>query len=245
MFLSARAPDLFAGLSSALRTYPELAGKRVLLTGVTASHGIDIARAFAEHGVRLALQVDEVTAETTALVEVLAPEASELHVEMGRLEGPEAVVAFARRAASVFGGLDIVVNLVTLTLPPWTAGDEADLEGRVSDLLTAPCLVARIAANRMKLLHVQGQVLHIAVMPAAPTVRERSFATLVRPILAAMTRADATTGAPDGIRVNAIAPVAADAATALGCEPDVAALALHLAAGRGHALSGLVFDAGL
>jgi NAD(P)-dependent dehydrogenase (short-subunit alcohol dehydrogenase family) len=245
MFLSTRAPDLFTGSPAALRTHPELAGKRVLLTGVTAAHGIDIARAFAEQGVRLILQVDDVTAETETLVEVLAPEAAELHVEMGRLAGPDAVVAFARRAASVFGGLDIVVNIVTLTLDPWVARDDAALESRVSDVLTAPCLVARIAANRMKLFHVPGQILHVAVLPDAPTAAERTFAALVRPTLAAMTRADATTGAADGIRVNAIAPVDAADPTALGSEPDVAALALHLAAGRGHALSGLMFDAAL
>jgi NAD(P)-dependent dehydrogenase (short-subunit alcohol dehydrogenase family) len=243
MFLSTRAPDVFGGPAAALSAYPELAGRRVLMTGITSSHGIDLARAFAEHGVRLVLQVDEITPETEALIEVVAPDAAELHVDMGRFEGPDAVVGFARRAASVFGGLDIVINVVTLTLDVRADRSQGAIEKRVSDVLTGPCLIARIAANRMKLLQNGGQILHVAVLPERATAIERVFAGLVRSTLAAMTCADAASGAADGVRVNAIAPAQVSSATELGSEPDVAALALHLAAGRGHALSGLMFDA--
>ena len=45
--------------------YPELAGKRVLITGLTSSCGVDIVRAFAEHKGRLVLQFAE-ESEATA-----------------------------------------------------------------------------------------------------------------------------------------------------------------------------------
>ena len=38
--------------------YPELAGKRVLITGITSTSGVDVVRAFAEHRARLVLQFD-------------------------------------------------------------------------------------------------------------------------------------------------------------------------------------------
>ena len=39
--------------------YPELAGKRVLITGLTSRCGVDIASGFAEHKGRLVLQFAE------------------------------------------------------------------------------------------------------------------------------------------------------------------------------------------
>ena len=48
--------------------YPELVGKRVLVTGVTRRAGIDIARAFAEHRGRVILQFAEASAAITRLL---------------------------------------------------------------------------------------------------------------------------------------------------------------------------------
>ena len=41
-----------------VRQYPELAGARVLITGISTETGVDIARGFAEVGCRLVLQID-------------------------------------------------------------------------------------------------------------------------------------------------------------------------------------------
>ena len=49
--------------------YPELAGKRVLITGLSSSCGVDIARAFADHKARLILQFDEMSERTQAITE--------------------------------------------------------------------------------------------------------------------------------------------------------------------------------
>src|SRR5215471_7995713 len=47
--------------------YPELAGKRVLVTGLSSSCGVDVARAFSEHKARLILQFAEMSDETQAI----------------------------------------------------------------------------------------------------------------------------------------------------------------------------------
>ena len=54
--------------------YPELAGKRVLVTGLSSSCGVDIARAFADHKARLILQFDEMNERTQAIAEIAAPD---------------------------------------------------------------------------------------------------------------------------------------------------------------------------
>src|SRR5262245_5546684 len=56
--------------------YPELAGKRVLVTGLSSSCGVDVARAFADHKVRLILQFADPSDEAHAIAEIAAPHAS-------------------------------------------------------------------------------------------------------------------------------------------------------------------------
>src|ERR1700731_5206506 len=97
-------------------TYPELAGKRVLITGVTANLGVDIVRAFADHKTRLVLQFDEMSEPAQAIAEIAAPAALEI-----RAFGPidrtsDAAGKFARTAVQAFKGLDVAINLVPLRL---------------------------------------------------------------------------------------------------------------------------------
>jgi NAD(P)-dependent dehydrogenase (short-subunit alcohol dehydrogenase family) len=229
----------------AVETYPELAGKRVLITGVTAAHGVDIARAFAEHRARLVLHVADSSDEMAALGEVLAPVAAELNLFTNPLTTADEIAVFARRAMSVYGGIDAVVVLAPLTLGA-TDGSLAAIEQRISDVLLAPCLIARVAANRMKLLGTDGIIIHVASLPKGADAHEMAFAAAAKATLAAMTRSDAQTWAADGVRVNAVAPeTGRSSGSGLVGEPDVAALALFLAAGRGASMSGHVFEADL
>ena len=108
--------DTFAHMFGAHAAYPELAGKRVLITGLSAANGVDIARGFADHRARLAIQVDEPCPQTDVLGEILAPSALELHMLPGALAGADAIVAFARKAVALMGGLDVVINLIPLQM---------------------------------------------------------------------------------------------------------------------------------
>ena len=93
--------------------YPELAGKRVLIAGVTRRSGIDIARAFAERRARVVLQFAEASAAMQAVAEVVAPDALETKV-YGPIGKGDDAVRFAKSAVQAFGGLDAVINLVPL-----------------------------------------------------------------------------------------------------------------------------------
>jgi NAD(P)-dependent dehydrogenase (short-subunit alcohol dehydrogenase family) len=225
-----------------------LAGKRVLITGVSAAGGIDIARSFAEAGARLILQCNDASPAVEALATMLAPVAAELSVHTVPLATSDEIVGFARDAAAEFGGLDMVINVVSLDAhAPTASATLADVEARVSDVLLKACLVSRVAANRMRLMLKDGVILTVATLNADATAAERGFAQVVRTTLAAMTRSEAQTWADKGIRFNAVAPdvLSVVAKSASGREADVAQLALYLAAGNGEALSGLTFELGL
>ena len=228
-------------------SYPELAGKRVLITGLTSSCGVDVVRAFAEHKTRLILQFDEMSEQTQAIAEIAAPAALEIKAFGPIDRTQEQVVQFARSAAQAFGGLDVVINLVPLApvqLEP-SAGT-SEIERIIAARLLLPFLLSKIAANRMSLVLTDGLILNVATLSAPATGAAQAFAAVTKASLTNLTRAQAEEWAAKAIRFNAIAPQTVGTAAAEPClagEPDVAAIALYLASGRGKSLSGHVFEA--
>jgi 3-oxoacyl-[acyl-carrier protein] reductase len=225
--------------------YPELAGKRVLITGVTRHAGIDIARAFAERRARIVLQFAEASAPMQAAAEIVAPDALDTRV-FGPVGTGDAAARFAKSAVQAFGGLDAVVNLVPLEashLDP--AATVEDIDRLIAARLELPLVISRIAANRMSVTWTQGLVLNIATLTGRPGGARQAFAMLAKSALADMTRAHAEQWAARGIRFNAVAPETALAGPAprLTGEADVASLALYLASDKARTLSGCVFEA--
>ena len=226
--------------------YPDLAGKRILVTGLTSRCGVDIARAFAEQRGRLVLQFAEASQAMETVAEIVAPAALEARVYGPVARGQDEVVRFARTATQVFGGLDAVINLV-----PLVPGDldgfatMEDVERLIMSQLALPFLTSKIAANRMSMMLTDGLILNVATLAGMPRRARRAFATVAKAALAAMTRAQAEEWAGRAVRFNAIAPqtVGAEAGPHLTGEADVASLALYLVSGHGRTLSGCVFEA--
>ncbi len=229
--------------------YGELAGARVMITGLSPVHGVDIARAFADHKARLVLQtaagMDE---ETTALITLLAESAHEIKLFDEPLVTTAEAQKFAQNATQTYGSVDAVINLI-----PVNAADLAglqsleDIESFVAAKLQAASAITRIAANRMRLMLTEGLILNIVVMPDGMTKSATMIGGILRAALATMTRLEAETWAGNGIRINAIGPRAnlpgENAPAALASEPEMAAVALYLASKRARGLSGHVFDA--
>lgn len=229
---------------SLVPSYPELAGKRVLIAGISASLGVDIVRAFAEHRTRLVLQFEDMSEPAQAIAEVAAPSALEIRA-FGPIERTsEAAAKFAHTAVKAFGGLDVAINLVPLRMAraPSAAASTCDVERLLAEQLLATTLITRIAANRMGLLWRDGLVLNIAALAARLQGRALAFAALIKAAMMHMTRTQAEAWAGQAIRCNAIAPPTAWPGERVG-EPEVAALALYLASDRGRELSGHVFEA--
>jgi NAD(P)-dependent dehydrogenase (short-subunit alcohol dehydrogenase family) len=224
--------------------YPELAGKRVLVTGVAGPLGIDVVRAFAEAQTRLVVQADEDSPETLAMAEIIAPHAMDVKFFPGRLDGADEMLRFAREAAQKFGGLDVVINLARTGEPPADA-DDAEIESLVADSLAMPVLATRVAINRMRTMLCPGTILNIVTSPRDAPSGADLLAVIARHALASFTRSEAEGAAEAGIHVNCIVPATGSVGPdrMLSGSADVASLALHLAGGRGPDLSGLVFEA--
>lgn len=227
--------------------YPELAGARVLLTGLTPQVGVDVARAFADHKARLFVQTPALTPEMTELAAVLNENASELKIYDRPLKAPEDGVRLAQAACQAMGGLDVVVNFMPISASEFAGLARAeDIEDLVVEKLTPATHVTRTAANRMRLTWTEGSVLNVVAMAQPGSAQEAALAGLMRTALALMTRAEASAWADHAIRINAIGPRGAGlepAGACLASEPEIAALALHLASRAGRSLSGHVFDA--
>jgi 3-oxoacyl-[acyl-carrier protein] reductase len=224
--------------------YPELVGKRVLITGLTRRSGFDIARAFAERRARVILQFAEASAAMQAAAEIIAPDALETRV-FGPVGEGEAAMRFAKSAVQAFGGLDAVINMVPLETAALTpTATLEDVDRLIAAQLELPLLLARIVANRMSVTWTQGLILNVATLAGRAGGARRAFATLAKSTLVDMTRGQAEEWAGRGIRFNAIAPETAMASPPrLTGEADVASLALYLASEQGKGLSGCVFEA--
>lgn len=228
--------------------YPELAGKRVLVTGLELQAGVDVARAFAEHGCRIVLHTTASGAEADAVLEMLAQTASELQVYSDPLTDIESTTRFAQTAAKTFSGVDAVVNLIHLDLKTLsTEVLDGDFEAAIARRLQTARVITRIAANRMRLTWSEGLVFNVLVSTPPQNNAETALLSMARAMLASMTRSEASEWADQAIRINAVAPVldSTEAGACLVSEPQVAALAMFLASSRGRDLSGLVFDLGL
>jgi 3-oxoacyl-[acyl-carrier protein] reductase len=225
--------------------YPELVGKRVLITGVTRRAGVDIARAFAERRARIILQFAEASVAMQAAAEVVAPDALETKV-YGPVGEGGAAVRFAKSAVQAFGGLDAVINLVPLEAADLSStATLEDVDRLIAAQLELPLLLSRIVANRMSLTWTQGLILNVATLTGRPGGARRAFASLAKSTLVDMTRRQAEEWAGRGIRFNAIAPETAlgEPGPKLTGEADVGSLALYLASEQGKTLSGCVFEA--
>ncbi len=225
--------------------YPELAGSRVLITGVSSQAGVDVARAFAAHRTYLVIQTTDASPAMTEVAALLTESATNLQMFVEPLETRDAARRFAQTASQVHGGLESVINLISI-VPEDVAGlsTEADVETFISGKLGAQLELTRVIANRMRTTWTDGSILNVVLMAEPATQREVAVGGLIHAALAAMTRGEAQAWAEHAIRINAIGPRGtAPAGAALTSEPEVASLALHLASKKGRQLSGQMFDA--
>lgn len=224
----------------------DLKGARILITGLTTSQGVDVARAFAELDTRLVLHTNDLSPAMTELIAILSQSSGDLKLYTDKIQTAEQTIMFARDATQAYGGFDSVINLATVA-PAEIAAlyDDQAVEQSIADKLVSLAHLTQVIANRMRLVCSQGSILNAMTMPYAATPRESAYAAMLRTALAAMSKKEAHQWEEHGIRINAVGPrVTADETTgsAITNEADLTALALHLASRRGRDLSGHVFD---
>lgn len=226
----------------------ELQGARILVTGLSATTGVDIVRAFARMKSKLIIHTSDLSPEVTEVIALVSQSASEIKLYTDSIKEADAAVRFAQVAAQAYGGLDAVINLGTISVDE-IAGIEGedDVERLVADKLTPLAYLTAVTANRMRLVMSEGHILNVLEMTQTGGSRAAAVATYARAAIASMTQVDAHKWADQGIRINGIGPSAMAAATdpsatRIASEPDIAALAIYLTSRKGAALSGHIFD---
>ncbi len=230
------------------QTYPELAGARVVVTGLSTTLGVDLVRGFAEHKARLIMQSAEHSPEMVELTALLASTAAELTLIDVPFSANVTPTLFAQRAAKDLGAIDTVINLVSITQTELDAVDTLDeIENLIVSKLGPVREITEVTANRMALTWSEGSIINAVAAPAPQTARDAAILGMLRQALAAMTVDLARRWSGDVVRINAVGPKATTLDTLSGAcltsEPDMAALALHLASRKGRTLTGHVFDA--
>ncbi len=176
-----------------------LAGRRVLVTGASRGIGAAAAQAFAAAGCKLALHYHTEPAEGAAL-----PAAALLQGDFAAMDDVRRVVA---EATTALGGLDVLVNNAGHMLgrvPLAEMSDEA--VDRVFDL-NARSVVAACRAALPALTESRGCIINVTSISARSGGSAGSaLYSAAKAFVATFTRALATELAPQGIRVNAVAP---------------------------------------
>ena len=239
-----------AEITASTEVYSELEGARVLITGLSPTCGVDVARAFAEHHCRLILQIPEPCPETDALLQIVSENAFDVCAHHDPIEDAENATRFTQKAAQIYGGIDTVINFIQISRYDLNSTATLEqIEGLLSSRLQAAIRATRVAANRMALTWTNGSILNVMRLPTPKSMSETALAGIARAGLAAMTKSEARRWAEQGVRINAIAPQtslgARDAFAMDDClcsEPEVAKMALYLASQRGAELTGHVLD---
>ncbi|WP_325456488.1 SDR family oxidoreductase [Hyphomicrobium sp.] len=227
----------------------EFAQARILITGLTATAGVDVARSFADVQARVIVHTADLSPELIELVAVLTQSADEIRLHTNDISTADTAATFAQTSAQTFGGLDAAINMASVSRSELEGiVRDQDLDAFVSTKLGPLAQLTRVIANRMALVLSEGLILNVLEMPHPRNRREAAVAGYIRTALATMTTNEAHAWAAHGIRINAVGPCAIEddelnAGAVITNEPDIGSLALYLASRKGQALSGHVFDA--
>jgi len=184
-----------------------LQGKTAIVTGGASGFGAGIARKFAAEGARVMVaDINAEAAEDMASQIGAAALAQRVDVSDGA-----SVQAMAEAALSAFGHLDILVNNAGVThLPtPLDEVSEADFDRVFNVNMKSVYLTARALVPHMK-SRQSGAILNIASTAGVSPRPRLNWYNASKGWMITATRTMAVELAPQGIRVNALNPVAGE-----------------------------------
>jgi len=181
----------------------KLAGRTALVTGAAGGIGLAIARALAENGARVCLadrQADGLD-QTAASI---GPDARAIFVDLADAEGLDDVVS---KTVELMGGIDILVNAAGFC--QWQSWDQVTPENfdRIVAVNTRGLLfLTQAVAGEMVRSGARGSIINVASIAARRGDPTNVVYSMSKAAVTSLTQSAAAAYAPNGIRVNAIAP---------------------------------------
>lgn len=185
--------------------YPELRGRRVIVTGAGAGIGRAMAEAFAAEGARLLL-FDNDGERLAAAEAALAAGGAEVTGLLGSVAEEAEVEALLAAADVRFGGVDVLLNNAGISMNLPSEELAAEDWRRAMDVNLTGCFLCAKAAGRRMLAQGGGVILNIASMYGLVAAPERLAYCVSKAGVVMLTRALGIEWAGRGLRVNAIAP---------------------------------------
>ncbi len=182
-----------------------LEGKTAIVTGGGSGFGAGMARVFAREGAQV--MVADLNAEAARRV---AAEVGGLAQETDVSDGPS-VAAMTRAALDAWGRVDVLVNNAGITHMPARLEEvsEADFDRVLAVNTKSVYLTAREIVPKMKAAGA-GAILNVASTAGISPRPRLNWYNASKGWMITATKAMAVELAPDGIRVNAICPVAGE-----------------------------------
>lgn len=195
-------------------TYPpvgqllDLSGRTAIVTGASGGIGAGIARRFAEAGANVAVHYRTNEAAADALVGAIREAGGEALAVGADLTAEADCAELLSRVATVFGGVDIIVN--NAGIQPVAMFDEIgaeDMAAMMAANVTGPFgLIRALAAHMREAGKTKGAAVNIASIEGLNPAPGHSHYAASKAALIMLTRAAALELGPIGLRVNAVSP---------------------------------------
>ena len=184
--------------------------RRVIVTGAGSGMGAATARRFADTGASvLVVDLEEGAAEST--VDAIATEGGEAVAHVADVSDPVAVEGMIDRAVEAFGGLDVLHNNAGI---PQESTPVEDVDEETWDAIQDVNLKSAFLGAKYAVPHLRdsdaGVILNTASTAAIRPRTGLSAYVASKAGMVGLTKQLAYELADDGIRVNAICPVATD-----------------------------------
>ncbi|HET9934506.1 MAG TPA: SDR family oxidoreductase [Polyangiaceae bacterium] len=179
----------------------------VLITGASSGIGLGLAQSYAASGAKLVLNARNAHKLAAAAEDLRGHSGLELALgNVGESGVAERLVATARER---FGRLDVVVNNAGIFTPKAIADyTEADVDAFLAINLRGPILLSQAAVRQFRRQTGGGTIVNVtsSISMAPLAMVPASVPNSTKGALNAFTRSLALELAPEGIRVNAVAP---------------------------------------
>ncbi|WP_341716323.1 SDR family oxidoreductase [Micromonospora sp. FIMYZ51] len=201
--------------------FPDLAGRRAIVTGASRGIGAAIAQTLAAAGARVAVGGRDATA-LSAVADGIAAGGGDAYPHVVDVTEHASIQRFVAAAVADLGGLDLLVNCAGVLTPgallaagddPWNLAWQTNVLGTVR--------VTR-AAGAILTAQGHGRVVNVASNYAFKGVSEHAAYCASKAAVVSFTRSMAVEWARYGVQVNAIAPgfIATDLNAAIRADPD-------------------------